>query len=93
MFDLTYKKQLAIYLVSVDPDVLAFDSDLRRLYVSAEGGVLTIFDEKKNVLITVGSGFYAANAHTIAVDSTTHRLFLPLERIDGKPVLRIALPN
>ncbi|MBA4121502.1 MAG: hypothetical protein H0X72_03425 [Acidobacteria bacterium] len=93
MFDLSKKKLLAIYSVGDDPDVLAFDSDLGRLYVSAESGILTIFDEKKDALEKVGSGFYAANAHTVAVDSTTHRVYLPLENVNGKPVLRIALPS
>lgn len=93
MFDLTKKTLLAIYPVGDDPDVLAFDPDLGRLYVSAESGVLTVFDEKKDGLETVGKGFYAAGAHTIAVDGATHRVYLPLENIDGKPILRIALPS
>ncbi len=93
MFDLANKKLLAIYPVGNDPDVLAFDSGLGRLYVSAESGVLTIFDEKKDKLEIVGKEFYAANAHTVAVDSATHLVYLPLENIDGKPVLRIAQPN
>jgi YVTN family beta-propeller protein len=93
MFDLTAKKLLAIYPVGDDPDVLAFDSNLKRLYVSAESGVLAIFDEKKNSLETVGRGFYAARAHTVAVDSTTHRVYLPLENVNGKPLLRIAIPS
>lgn len=93
MFDLTKKKLLAVYAVGDDPDVLAFDSDLKRLYVSAESGVLTVFDEKKDALETVGKEFYAANAHTVAVDSATHRVYLPLENLDGKPVLRIASPS
>lgn len=93
MFDLANKKLVAIYPVGDDPDVLAFDSGLGRLYVSAESGVLTILDEKKDKLETVGKEFYAANAHTVAVDSATHRVYLPLENVGGKPVLRIALPN
>ncbi len=93
MFDLAAKKLLAVYPVGDDPDVLAFDADLKRLYVSAESGVLTIFDEKKNALETVGRAFYAAKVHTVAVDSTTHRVYLPLENVNGKPVLRIALPS
>ncbi len=93
MFDLTRKKMLALYEVGDDPDVLAFDADLKRLYVSAESGVLTIFDEKKDALELVGKEFYAANAHTIAVDSLTHRVYLPLENVNGKPVLRIALSS
>jgi len=93
LFDLKAKKLIATYPVGEGPDVLAFDSDLNRLYVSAESGVLTIFDEKNGALETVGRGFYATKAHTVAVDSTTHRVYLPLEDVNGKPVLRIAVPS
>jgi hypothetical protein len=59
--------------------------------VWAESVMLTFFDEKNDgTLKTVGRDFFAAKAHTIAVDSSTHRVYLPLENIDGKPVLRIA---
>lgn len=93
MFDLNAKKLIAVYPVGDDPDVLAFDTGLRRLYVSAESGVLTIFDEKNNSLELVGRAFYASKAHTVAVDSDTHRVYLPLENVGGKPVLRIASPR
>jgi YVTN family beta-propeller protein len=93
MFDLKEKKLLALYDVGDDPDVLAFDSDLGRLYVSAESGILTIFDEKNGKLEKAGGGFYFTKAHTIAVDSATHRIYLPIENLDGKPVLRILVPS
>jgi YVTN family beta-propeller protein len=90
MFDLSAKKLIAVYTVGNDPDVLAFDTSLSRLYASAESGVLTLFDEKQDGLETVAKGFYAAKAHTVAVDSSTHKVYFPLENINGKPVLRIA---
>jgi YVTN family beta-propeller protein len=91
MFDLKAEKQLAIYEVGKDPDVLAFDASLRRVYVSAESGTLTIFDEKESqALELVGMDHYAPKAHSVAVDSLTHRVYFPLENVDGKPVLRVA---
>jgi YVTN family beta-propeller protein len=90
MFDLSAKKLIAVYEVGNDPDVLAFDTSLSRLYVAAESGVLTIFDEKQDGLETAAKGFYAAKAHTVAVDSSTHKVYFPLENVNGKPVLRIA---
>jgi len=93
VLDLAKKKLLSVYPVDDEPDVLAFDFEFDRLYVSAESGVLTIFDVKNGDLKKFGGGFFAANAHTVAVDSTTHRVYLPLENIGGKPVLRIALPS
>jgi YVTN family beta-propeller protein len=93
VFDLAKKKQIATEAVGDGPDVLAFDENLGRLYVSAESGVLTIFDETNGALQKIASGFFAKNAHTVAVDSVTHQVFFPLENVDGKPVLRIVVPT
>jgi len=93
VFDLDAKKMTATQSVGADPDVLAFDKAFGRLYVSAESGVISIFDERGKSLVKIGEGFFAANAHSVAVDSRTHRVYFPLQNIGGKPVLRIALPT
>jgi YVTN family beta-propeller protein len=93
VFDLEAKKMTAIHSVGADPDVLAFDRGFSRLYVSAESGIITIFDERGRNLEKVGEGLFAANAHSVAVDSRTHRVYFPLQSVGGKPVLRIALPS
>jgi YVTN family beta-propeller protein len=93
VFDLETKKATTTFSVGSDPDVLAFDSGLHRLYVSAESGVISVFDERDRGLQKVGEGFFASNAHSIAVDSRTHRVYFPLQDINGKPVLRIAIPT
>ena len=93
VFDLTQKKMTAIYSIGADPDVLAFDQGLNRHYVSAESGIISIFDVSAGSLEKVGQGFFAAKAHSIAVDGKTHRVYLPLENVGGKPVLRIAIPS
>ncbi|HJP91640.1 MAG TPA: YncE family protein [Pyrinomonadaceae bacterium] len=93
VFDLQTKKATATLPVGADPDVLAFDSVLHRLYVSAESGNITIFDEHDRTLQNVFLGFFAANAHTVAVDSRTHRVYWPLQNVGGKPILRITLPS
>lgn len=93
-FDLKAKKLLAIYDVGNDPDVLAFDKKLRRLYVAAESGVVTIFDERENgALAVIGKARLAAGAHTVAVDSATGRVFFPLENVNGRPLLRVVEPT
>jgi YVTN family beta-propeller protein len=93
VFDLEAKKMTAIHSVGADPDVLAFDRGLLRLYVSAESGIISIFDERGRDLEKAGEGFFAANAHSVAVDSRTHRVYFPLQNVGSKPVLRIALPS
>ena len=93
VFDLEAKKTTATLSVGADPDVLAFDPTLHRLYVSAESGIISIFDEKDRGLQKVGEGLFAPNAHSVAVDPNTHRVYFPLQNIQGKPVLRIAVPS
>ncbi len=93
VFDLTEKKMTAIHPTGADPDVLAFDPGLNRLYVSSESGTLTIFDVRGRVLEKVSEGFYAKGAHTVSVDQRTHRVYLPLEDVGGRPALRIAVPS
>jgi YVTN family beta-propeller protein len=93
VFDLETKKMTAISSVGADPDVLAFDKGFGRLYVSAESGIVSIFDERVRNLEKVGEGFFAPNAHSVAVDDRTHRVYFPLQNVGGKPILRIALPS
>jgi YVTN family beta-propeller protein len=92
-FDLEAKKMTAIQSVGADPDVLGFDKGFGRLYVSAESGIITIFDEHGRNLEKVGEGFFAPNAHSVAVDQRTHRVYFPLQNVNGKPMLRIAVPS
>ena len=93
VFDLEAKKLTSIQTVGTDPDVLAFDTVLSRLYVSAESGIVAVFDEHGRNLEKVGQGSFASNAHSVAVDSRTHRVYFPLQNVGGKPMLRIALPS
>jgi DNA-binding beta-propeller fold protein YncE len=75
------------------PDVLAYDSGLRRLYVSSESGVVSVFQADDGKLTNLGQAFLADNAHTVAVDPTTHLVFFPLRNVGGRAVLRIMTPN
>jgi DNA-binding beta-propeller fold protein YncE len=86
--DLRTMRPLGSHPVGGDPDVLAFDPGWRRLYVAAESGVLSVFDERGDELAAVGE-IRAPHAHSVAVDPSTHRVYLPLEDVDGRPVLRI----
>ena len=74
------------------PDVLAFDDGLRRLYVASESGVVSVFEEHGKKLVKIGEGLLARNAHSVAVDRHTHRLYFPLQNVSGHPVLRVMEP-
>ncbi|HET7152618.1 MAG TPA: YncE family protein [Candidatus Kapabacteria bacterium] len=92
VFDLNSKTIISNASVGGDPDVLAFDSTLHRLYVSAESGVISIFTVEKDSVKKANVGFLAKAAHSVSVDENTHRVYFPLEDIDGSPVLRIMQP-
>ncbi len=78
--------------VGSDPDVLAFDPELKRLYVAAESGVVAVFEERDGSLVQLG-WYRAPKAHSVAVDPATHRVYLPLANVNGRPLLRILMPN
>jgi DNA-binding beta-propeller fold protein YncE len=88
MVDLQTMKILSTYEVGEDPDVLAYDPVLKRLYVSAESGTVTIFQSHGKSLGLLGS-LEMPHAHTVSVDPKTHLVYFPLENIDGHPILRI----
>lgn len=86
--DLRAMRAIGTEAVGTSPDVLAFDPGWRILYVASESGVVAIFDARQPALRPLGD-YRAPHAHTVAVDPATHRVYLPLEDVAGKPVLRI----
>jgi DNA-binding beta-propeller fold protein YncE len=75
------------------PDVLAYDPGLRRLYVSTESGVVSVFGINEGKIVKLGQAFLADNAHSVAVDPGTHLVYFPLRNVGGKSVLRAMAPK
>ncbi len=78
--------------IGSDPDVLALDPALGRLYVAAESGVVAVFEEGDGSLTQLG-WYRAPQAHSVAVDRSTHRVYLPLADVNGHAVLRVLVPS
>jgi DNA-binding beta-propeller fold protein YncE len=92
--ELSADHAVSIASTGAGPDVLAVDPGLGQLYVAAESGDLTVFDLTQPGLVLLGHDQPGTNAHTVAVDPVTHRVFFPLpEGNDGTPVLRIMQPR
>ena len=92
--DLTRMKVVGRAAVGDAPDVLAFDTSSRRLYVAAESGDVAAFVEHGRRLEKLAQAKLAPGAHTVAVDPRTHRVYFPIERgRDGKPRLWIMAPT
>jgi DNA-binding beta-propeller fold protein YncE len=92
VLDLRTMKVLASHRVGDDPDVLAWDPEWRRLYVAAESGVVSTFEADGNILRALGE-YRAPRAHSVSVDPATHRVYVPLENVGGRPVLRVLAPS
>jgi DNA-binding beta-propeller fold protein YncE len=90
--DLRTMRVLETHRVGDDPDVLAWDPGWRRLYVASESGVVSAFAVDGSELRPLGE-IRIPHAHTVAVDPRTHRVYLPLENVGGRPVLRILTPT
>lgn len=89
--DLRSMKITHTYDVGEGPDVLVFDPKLARLYVATEDGGVNVFEESGDALKPIGV-VNAPHAHTVSVDPGTHRIYLPLKSVGGRPVLRIMAP-
>src|SRR5206468_12291323 len=92
VLDLRSLRLRQVLPIGTDPDVLAFDPALGRLCVAAESGVVAVFEEREGSLVQLG-WYRAPKAHSVAVDPATHRLYLPLANVNGRPVRRILMPN
>jgi DNA-binding beta-propeller fold protein YncE len=90
--DLRTMRVTSEHAVGKEPDVLAFDPSLRRLYVASESGVVTVLSELDGRLKLLGT-YRAPEAHSVAVNPGTHEVYLPLANIRGRPVLRILAPG
>jgi DNA-binding beta-propeller fold protein YncE len=89
--DLRTMKVIQRLEVADGPDVLAWDAAWRRLYVAAESGALQAYWLDDRTLRPAGE-VRAPHAHTVSVDPRTHLVYLPLENVKGRPVLRIFEP-
>ncbi|MBV9949090.1 MAG: hypothetical protein JOZ69_19735 [Myxococcales bacterium] len=91
--DLSAGRQTSASPLPADVDVLAFDPGLGRLYAASENGTVAVFGVAKGGAVAeIGRGFVGPNAHTVAVDPATHRVYFPLESLAGQPVLRVMEP-
>ncbi len=92
--DLRSGQQVTTLPLPEDVDVLAFDAGLQRLYAASEPGTVAAFAVSATRNVTdLGRGFVGPNAHSVAVDPATHRVYFPLADVAGKPVLRVMEPR
>ncbi len=92
VFDLALRRQTQTLDIGNDPDVLAYDERQAKLYVAAESGTVSVFSATAKGLRKLGEAFLAKNAHIVAVDQRTHRVYFPVLDDDG-PKMMVMQPD
>ncbi|HKV25838.1 MAG TPA: hypothetical protein VJN93_14695 [Candidatus Acidoferrum sp.] len=98
VFDLDTDKPIAYLPMAEDPDVIKFDSGLRRIYAACYSGAISIFHEDGANHFTKIEDFKVQHAvHSLAIDQETHRVYTPEQEDDGRPAAKMvvyeALPD
>jgi DNA-binding beta-propeller fold protein YncE len=92
--DLASGHVLSDLAVAHDPDVLAVDGSINRLYVASESGNLSTFDlAAPEAPVSLGDVFVADGAHSLAVDPGSHRLYFGLADFGGRATLHVLIPR
>jgi YVTN family beta-propeller protein len=92
VLNLETRRIVASFGVGHGPDVLAFDPRLHRLYVASESGNVSLFHAEGGDVTKIGDIAAGPNAHVVAVDPDTNRVYFPLMDVDRHTVLRIMRP-
>ncbi len=87
VFDLASLKQTQTIAIGADPDVLAYDEGGSLLYVATESGTVSVLSADAGALQKTGEAFLAKDAHIVAVDQRTHRVYFPVLGDSGPRML------
>ena len=74
-------------------NVYALDPGLHRLYAASESGIVSVYDVTGRRFHRIAQAFVHLNAHVVAVDPATHRVYFPLQNAGGRPVMRVMEPK
>ena len=92
VFDLDKHQAITFLPMAGGPDVIKFDSGLKRIYVACSSGAISVFQMDDPDHYRKLEDFRVQHAvHTVAVDLKTHRLYTPEQEEDGKPVARMVV--
>lgn len=91
MVDMHSMKILDTASLSVGADVLALDSDRHILYVASESGIVSVFKVGTSTVHKLAAGYVGIHAHTLAVNQQTHAIYLPLQNVNGRSIVKVAM--
>jgi DNA-binding beta-propeller fold protein YncE len=90
VFALESHKAIAHLPMPAGADVVKFDSGLGRIYVACSSGFISVFQAERGDRYRKLEDFAVEKmVHSLAVDSTTHRVYAPEQQEHGQPVARM----
>lgn len=90
VFNLDTHQPIAFLPMAAGPDVIKFDSGLKRIYVACYSGAISVFQMDDPDHYRKLEDFpVQRKVHSLAVDEETHRVYAPEEEEDGHGVARM----
>src|SRR5712691_7762570 len=92
VFNLDTHQPIAFLPMASGPDVIKFDSGLKRIYVACSSGAISVFQMDDPDHYRKLEDFpVQKKVHSLAVDPETHRVYAPEQEADGKAVARMVI--
>ena len=92
VLDLDKHQVIAFLPMAGGPDVIKFDSGLKRIYVACSSGAISVFQMDDPDHYRKLEDFpVQKKVHSLAVDGETHRVYVPEQEEDGKAVARMVV--
>jgi YVTN family beta-propeller protein len=92
VFDLNLHAPISYLKEAPGPDVVYFDPGLGRIYVACYSGAISVFQEETPRRFRKLEDFPVQYAvHSLAVDPTSHRVYAPEQRHNGRPASKLAI--
>ncbi len=93
VFDLEQHRVLTSIPVGGGPDSVAYDAQLRRIYVTGRAGDLCVVErDSKGAFATLDTISLHYGAHTLAVDPVSHRLYVGYASLFIAPRIAVFSP-
>jgi DNA-binding beta-propeller fold protein YncE len=92
VFALDTHKAITHLPIPTGADVVKFDPGLGRIYVACSSGFISVFQEDDAHHYRKLEDFAVQKmVHSLAVDTTTHRVYAPEQQENGQPVARMVV--
>jgi|HubBroStandDraft_2_1064218.scaffolds.fasta_scaffold115464_2 YVTN family beta-propeller protein len=93
VFDINKQREIQTFPIGGGPDSVVFDGDLHRIYTTGRAGVLVVFQQDSpdgyHMIDSVKLHF---GAHTLAVDSATHFVYVGYASLGVGPRVAVFQP-